>query len=250
MLVEIEVRNTKRFAPSYSIEVEDRIAERRTDKRCYFLKVSAGARQTAAYRRTPPVRGIERYLALRVATRFPFGLFEKWREVDLVEEQTVYPSPARSRDSSATVPTMGDAAPRDGRGRGEVDGVRELGSDEPARDIDWKKSASRGRLVARERRREGARRLRLVVANRIPAGANDGVPPMVPADVSRRIEDDVRRVAYSALDALREGTAVEIHAEDDGHGRPGSLTATPGSTAPDRVLSYLARLPPVPSAEP
>ena len=66
MLVEIEVRNTKRFAPSYSIEVEDRIENRRTDKRCYFLKVSAGARQTAAYRRTPPVRGTERYLSLGI----------------------------------------------------------------------------------------------------------------------------------------------------------------------------------------
>jgi hypothetical protein len=56
-LVEIEVHNQKRYAPSYSIEVEDRIEGRRTDKRCYFLKVSAGARQTAAYRRVAPVRG-------------------------------------------------------------------------------------------------------------------------------------------------------------------------------------------------
>ena len=100
-LVEIEVFNKKRYAPSYSIEVEDRIVGRRTDKRCYFLKVSAGARQTAAYRRVAPVRGVERYVSLRVATRFPFGLFEKWREVQMPEEQLVYPSPLRTGERVA-----------------------------------------------------------------------------------------------------------------------------------------------------
>ena len=125
-LVEIEVLNRKRYAPSYSIEVEDRIEGRRTDKRCYFLKVSAGARQTAAYRRVAPVRGVERYVSLRVATRFPFGLFEKWREVEMPEEQLVYPSPLRTGERAPHDTVNGEHFAREERGQGEVDGVRDI----------------------------------------------------------------------------------------------------------------------------
>jgi uncharacterized protein (DUF58 family) len=235
MSVEIEVRNKKKYAPSYSIEVEDRLANRRTDKRCYFLKVSAGARQTAQYRRTPPVRGMERYVALRVATRFPFGLFEKWREVDLVEEQLVYPSPVRAARPAIPSQSMGDAMTRDGRGSGEVDGVRDIRDDEPARDVHWRKTAATGRLVGRERKRELARRLQLEVRNR-PA-SND-------AGSSERIEDELRRIAWIALDALKDGVAVELRAQDGGSGQPSVLRAPPSPASPDRVLAFLARLPP------
>ena len=235
MSVEIEVRNKKKYAPSYSIEVEDRLSNRRTDKRCYFLKVSAGARQTAQYRRTPPVRGIEHYVALRVATRFPFGLFEKWREIDLVEDQWVYPSPVRTPRPAMPTHAVGDALTRDGRGAGEVDGVREIRPDEPARDVHWRKTAATGRLVGRDRKRELSRRLELEVRNR-PA-SND-------AGSSERIENDLRRIAWIALDALRDGVTVELRAQDGGAGTPGSLRTTPGPAAADRVLVFLARLPP------
>lgn len=240
MLVEIEVKNTKRFAPSYSIEVEDRLSHRRTDKRCYFLKVSAGARQTAAYRRTPPVRGVERYLALRVATRFPFGLFEKWREIDLVEEQLVYPSPRRTVRPVAPSVTSGDSVPRDGRGRGEVDGVRELRPGDAARDVHWRKSAALGKIVSRERRREGTERVHLELANRLTDSPGDEAQR---AD-RRRIEQEVRRVAWMALDALHQGTAVELRVQDGGSGAPRVLQTIPSGRSADKVLTFLARLPP------
>ena len=235
MSVEIEVRNTKKYAPSYSIEVEDRLANRRTDKRCYFLKVSAGARQTAQYRRTPPSRGPERYTALRVATRFPFGLFEKWREIDLIEEQLVYPAPMRAPRPVVPSQSVGDSLTRDGRGSGEVDGVREIRDDEPVRDVHWRKSAAMGRLVGRERRRELARKLMLEVHNR-PA-SND-------AGSSERIEYELRRVAWVALDALKDGVAVEVHVQDGGTGAPATFRTAPSSSAADRMLGFLARLPP------
>ncbi|MEI8254084.1 MAG: DUF58 domain-containing protein [Deltaproteobacteria bacterium] len=235
MSVEIEVRNTKKYAPSYSIEVEDRLVNRRTDKRCYFLKVSAGARQTAQYRRTPPLRGAEKYIALRVATRFPFGLFEKWREIDLEEEQLVYPAPVRAPRPAVPSHALGDAMSRDGRGAGEIDGVREIRDTEPMRDIHWRKTAALGRLVGRERRRELSQRLQLEVHNR-PASDDCGS--------SARIENELRRVAWIALDALKEGVAVEVRAQDGGAGAPATFRASPSATAADRVLGFLARLPP------
>lgn len=252
-LVEIEVHNRKRYAPSYSIEVEDRIEGRRTDKRCYFLKVSAGARQTAAYRRVSPVRGVERYLALRVATRFPFGLFEKWREIEMIEEQLVYPAPMRSGPRNASVLVAGELVSREERGHGEVDGVRELVDGDPVRDIHWPKTAATGRVIARERRRDGAHAVRIDVANRPPPDfdptrpADDRSPVAVAArDFSARVEEEIRRAAHTALQALRDGALVQIVAQEGLDAGAHTITARPGATASDRVLTFLARLPPEP----
>jgi len=55
-LVEIEVHNDKKSMPSYAIEVEDLRAGQPADKRCFFLKVSPGSSQVAAYRRVPARR--------------------------------------------------------------------------------------------------------------------------------------------------------------------------------------------------
>ncbi|MDP3279164.1 MAG: DUF58 domain-containing protein [Deltaproteobacteria bacterium] len=241
VLVELEVHNDKRWAPSYSVEVEDRVEGRVTDKRCYFLKVSPGAKQTAAYRRTAPIRGRERYLGLRVATRFPFGLFEKWREVDLEETHIVLPTPARV----ANVQQTSSEGQRDGtrahaaRGTGDIDGLRELREGEFAREIDWKKSAASVKgLIARERASESSRKLRIELRNGPSEREREGF-----AD---EFEEEIKVVAGRALQALERGAVVELHASDNGSGRSAHLVAHPGREGSDRVLYFLALLPPLP----
>src|SRR6516164_11866860 len=91
-LVEIEVFNHKGRVPSYAIEVEDLRAGQPADKRCFFLKISPKSAQVAAYRRTPARRGRDRHTGFRIATRFPFGLFEKSREVTSAGELIIYPA--------------------------------------------------------------------------------------------------------------------------------------------------------------
>ena len=91
-LVEIEVFNHKGRVPSYAIEVEDLRAGQPADKRCFFLKISPKSAQVAAYRRTPGKRGVDRHTGFRIATRFPFGLFEKSREVPADGELIIYPA--------------------------------------------------------------------------------------------------------------------------------------------------------------
>lgn len=240
-LIEVEVYNRKRYAPSYSIEVEDRIEDRRTDKRCYFLKVSPGARQTAAYRRVSPVRGVERYLALRVATRFPFGLFEKWREVEMPAEHVVFPSPWPRVGSQTSLLIAGDLVSHEDRGHGEVDGVRELVDGDPVRDIHWAKTAAVGKLIARERRREGARAVRIEVQNRI-----DTDEVSTHRERAQRIEDDIRRAAGRALEALRGGATVQLIAQEGLSDGTRVLQVRPSPRAVDKVLTFLARLPPKP----
>src|SRR5271170_1829439 len=91
-LVEIEVFNHKMRVPSYAIEVEDLRAGQPADKRCFFLKISPSSAQVAAYRRTPARRGRDAHVGFRIATRFPFGLFEKSREVPAEGELIIYPA--------------------------------------------------------------------------------------------------------------------------------------------------------------
>jgi hypothetical protein len=90
--VEIEVYNSKKKVPSYAIEVEDLRAGQPADKRCFFLKISPASAQVAAYRRTPQRRGQDRHVGFRIATRFPFGFFEKSREIEANGELLIYPA--------------------------------------------------------------------------------------------------------------------------------------------------------------
>lgn len=241
LLVEIEVQNNKTWAPSYSVEVEDRIEARVTDKRCYFLKVSAGAKQTAAYRRVAPIRGRERYVGLRVATRFPFGLFEKWREVEIEDEHVVFPTPAAQAETPrARAMDRGGAAARRERGRGDVDGLRELRDGESAREVDWKKTAqSVGHIIARERQSEGARVVRIDLRN----GQTERERP----SFAQHFEDELRRAAWRATKALEGGAVVELSAQDGGQGKPVFSRIAPSADAADRALRFLALVPPLPT---
>src|SRR5579871_3709684 len=144
-LVEIEVFNHKSRVPSYAIEVEDLRSGQPADKRCFFLKISPKSAQVAAYRRTPTRRGRDVHVGFRVATRFPFGLFEKSREMPAEGELIIYPAV----DPVVLPPSPhGKQAGRDsslGRGHGEdFLGLRPLRDGEDPRDVYWRKSAALG----------------------------------------------------------------------------------------------------------
>src|ERR1700709_37193 len=145
-LVEIEVFNHKGKIPSYAIEVEDLRAGQPADKRCFFLKISPRSAQVAAYRRTPARRGRDRHVGFRVATRFPFGLFEKSREVPAEGELIIYPGVAAAAPAPRGRTAGGDGII--GRGHGEdFLGLKMMRAGEDPRDIYWRKSASLGHLV-------------------------------------------------------------------------------------------------------
>src|SRR3954452_1105772 len=90
-LMGIGLRNAKKRAPSFSIEVEDLVDDKPLDKKCYFLKLPAGRLQHTSYRHTFPRRGRYTFTAFRVSTKFPFALFRKSRRVELDAEVIVFP---------------------------------------------------------------------------------------------------------------------------------------------------------------
>ena len=228
-LVEIEVFNHKGRVPSYAIEVEDLRAGQPADKRCFFLKISPKSAQVAAYRRTPAKRGRDKHVGFRIATRFPFGLFEKSREVPANGELIIYPAvdPLQLPALSAGHQVGGDAS--FGRGHGDdYLGLKILRDGEDPRDVHWRKSAAIGQLVMRERARE----------------ARPDV--LLPLDVVRRADakDDwwtgferrIRDVASRSVAHIKRGDTVTIKTT------AGDTVRGDRSTGADRLLRFLALL--------
>jgi uncharacterized protein (DUF58 family) len=229
-LVEIEVYNHKQRVPSYAIEIEDLRAGQPADKRCFFLKISPRSAQVAAYRRTPARRGRDRHIGFRVATRFPFGLFEKSRELGADGDLIIYPAvdPVQLPVDQQGRRIGGDGAA--GRGAGdEMIGVRPMREGDDPRDIYWRKSTIPRQLVLRERARETRQDVVLKLDN-----AHTGPAPT--EEWSIRFERRIRDVASRAVAHLKRGDGVTIRCVG------GSRVRADVSVGADPLLRFLALL--------
>lgn len=230
-LVELEVENLKRRAPSYSIELEEVLdgVDAAREGRCYFLKVAPGEARGAAYRLIPARRGPARLGGVLVRTRYPFGLFEKWRVLELEDELLVYPALAPDVPAPLSDGSSGRDVPTRRVGAGtEIAGLREYRDGDEARAVHWRRTASLGRMVVRERRHDAARRVTLLIDEARPVDAD--------AAWDARFEAMLSRVATAAAQSLAAGAAVEARARGGA-----SPTVLPGQP-PDPVWRFLATL--------
>jgi uncharacterized protein (DUF58 family) len=231
-LVEIEVFNHKQKVPSYAIEVEDLRAGQPADKRCFFLKISPRSAQVAAYRRTPARRGRDHHVGFRVATRFPFGLFEKSREVSADDELIIYPAvdPVLLPASEAGDRLGGESSL--GRGSGdEIHGLRPMRDGDDPRDIYWRKSTVPDQRVLRERATD-TRRDVVFSIDSVHSGATPD------EDWSMRFERRIRDVASRAVAHLKRGDGVSVFASG------GEKVRANTSVGADPLLRFLALLEP------
>jgi uncharacterized protein (DUF58 family) len=168
-LVEIAVENTKPRLPSYSIEIEDLVGGRPLDKKCYFLKIPVGRTQRTSYRHTFARRGRHVLEGFRVATRYPFALFRKSRDVADATEVLVYPAlvpvPAPTPRARQDGEVRSEALGR----RGEFFGLRQWRDGDDRRDVHWRSSARTGRTMVREYEDERSRRVVVAIDNALPA---------------------------------------------------------------------------------
>jgi uncharacterized protein (DUF58 family) len=230
-LVEIEVFNHKSRVPSYAIEVEDLRAGQPADKRCFFLKISPKSAQVAAYRRTPPKRGRDVHVGFRIATRFPFGLFEKSREISSSGELVIYPAVDAIRLPASAAGKIPGGDGSLGRGDGdEFLGLKVMRTGEDPRDVHWRKSAAAGQLVLRERAQEARPEVKLSLDVMRPSSAKD--------DWDIAFEKRVRDVASRAVAHLERGDHVSIVTSAGGHARGDRAVGA------DPMLRYLALVQP------
>ena len=121
-----------------------------------------------------PARGRYHSRGLRLATRFPFGLFHKVSDVPDPHEFVVYPAPARADDWVAAVAArFGDVA-RNRAGMGaEYFGLRDWREGEDRRRVHWRSSAKRGRVVVREHEEQEQRAVEILILH---ASGTHGTP--------------------------------------------------------------------------
>jgi uncharacterized protein (DUF58 family) len=241
-LMGIGLRNDKQRLPSFSIEIEDLVVSgtppgpRPLDKKCYFLKIPARRTQSTSYRHTFPRRGRYSFEGFRVATKFPFALFRKSRDVDAPGEVIVYPAvyPVVAPQPSGA---MGgeDARARLGR-RGEFFGLRELRHGDDVRDVHWRKAAHLGRLMVREYEEEAQRKATVFIDNALPAGAGTAE--------SDALERAISHAASLASAYVGRGYAVKLVA------RGALVAAGQGPAHLSRILRALALLETVTEAVP
>ncbi len=230
--VEIEVYNDKAHVPSYAIEVEDIRQGQPADKRCFFLKISPRSTQIAAYRRTPGKRGLSHHRGFRVATRFPFGLFEKSLEIDLEGSLLVYPAvvPVSLPIDEPGGTIGGDRVHARGHGD-EIMGLRPMRDGDDPRDIYWRRSTQPDQRVLRIRAEETHSEVTLTISTfRFPA-----VPL---AEWLEQFERNIREVASHTVAQLRRGNTVRILTSS--HQK---LRVTPAQGV-DAALAFLALLEP------
>jgi uncharacterized protein (DUF58 family) len=263
-LMEVVIRNGKPKRASYSIEVEDLVGKTPIDKRCYFLKIPDGRSQRTSYRHTFVRRGLYTLTGYRIATKFPFALFRKSRDVEAPLEVLVYPARVRVPKPPPRAATRGEAtADRLGR-RGEFFGLREHRAGDDRRDVHWKSSARTGRLLVREYEDELARRVVIAVDNALPDAARsaiaDGSPDtaapigpwspgagaLVPAHeaMTSAIERAISTAAGLATSYLEAGWTVELAA------RGTHVPCGAGRMHEARIARTLALLPYVSASEP
>jgi uncharacterized protein (DUF58 family) len=182
-----------------------------------------------------PRRGVVRRPDAGVLSRFPIGLFRKYRRASLAREIVVFPLPEPS--------PVAEAPPEDARGgrphasrRGggfDIRMLRDFAPGDDPRDMHWKQSARMRRWIVREREAERDRAVVLTIENAVA----DPADPAALAELERVIS----RCASQALVLLSRGGEVGFQA------RGVFVFPQVGRPQRARVLDALARLEAVPS---
>ncbi len=218
-LMEVVIQNAKEKRASFSIEVEDLEGKTPLDKRCYFLKIPEGKSQRTSYRHTFVRRGLYTLTGYRLATKFPFALFRKSRDVDAPLELLVYPARVAVPRPPPRAQVRGEtAANRLGR-RGEFFGLRERRTGDDRRDVHWKSSARTGRLLVREYEDELARKVVIGVDNALPDAVREALvdgalTPAAEAQIAA-VERAISVAASLAATYLEAGWTVELSARGE-----------------------------------
>jgi uncharacterized protein (DUF58 family) len=175
VLAEIELRNDKRAWPSFSLLVvggtKKSPGEILTRPVFFpFIPRMNAARQKVELRFLR--RGVYRQDSFGIRTRFPFGFFEKTRDVSSPIDIIVYPKVEPTEQFYEVLPLLSGEMASFFRGRGhELHSLREYRPNDSVRFVDWKVTAKSGRMMVREFAREDERRVMLVLDPLIgPAG--------------------------------------------------------------------------------
>lgn len=149
--IEISVHSRK-WAPSFCIEVQDIALNFTIDRRCFFLKISGRKVQSTAYHCVFPRRGIYHFTGMVVMTRFPFSLFSKSYRINDEDDLIVAPRKVRVTTDVVDPVRTGEATAgmKTDRQDMETSDLRPYFQGDDMRRINWKLSAHQNKLIITE----------------------------------------------------------------------------------------------------
>jgi uncharacterized protein (DUF58 family) len=209
------LENPRRLGTAWAITVEERDGGGALAR---FARVPPGESREEPATWTFPARGARRFARVRVASRFPFGLVLRWRDIDVPVDVLVYPGWERGVAENGGAGNGDVPAPRAARdGVGELGGLRPYVAGDPVRRIHWPSSARTGTPLVTVRSAEGGG----YVVVRLADGA----------------EPSIRRACGEVLAHARNGDAIGL----EGAGE--RIQPLAGATQRRRLLTFLALLP-------
>src|SRR5271167_3233036 len=201
VVAELELRNEKQAWPSFSLRVvgeNKKGASQILTRPVFFPYIPRQSSARQKVELTFPHRGNYRQDAFGIRTRFPFGFFEKTRQVDSQLEIIVYPKVAPTEHFYEVLPLLSGEMASYFRGRGhELHSLRAYLSTDSARFVDWKVTARTGRLMVREFAREDERRVMLVLDPFLGPPRSD-LGPLAEAEHAERFERAISLAACIA----------------------------------------------------
>jgi len=226
----LRIHNQQKRGASFAVALEDHFEARRgleVAGRTFALRVGPGEFADRSYLFEPERRGDLRFDRLRVSTRFPFGLFVKFMELEAEEGALVYPqilpTPVSEEDARAgrdPEERKGSAARGD-----DVAGLREFIAGDALRRVHWKRSLRSGRLLVGER--EGDASGEIEVLLRLAQNAPE-----------RATEEIIARAASEIVGHLEAGLQVGLRSATS------RFAPATGMAHRGELLSYLARVTP------
>ncbi len=149
--VRLTIVNRKKLLASYSFNVKEAKTEGVEAEPLYTLKLNRSKKTHGVSRYTFSRRGIYELEALKITTRFPFGLFIKGRKEDGPEEVLVYPKirPLKTDESVPGFSSGASSLPRKGTGT-QLHGLRDYTLWDDSRFIHWRSAARTRKLLTKE----------------------------------------------------------------------------------------------------
>lgn len=239
----LTLRNSKKHLPSYSLHVEIYFeGESGTFvSRSYILKLPPDSIVTLEHMLNIDVRGRKTVRRVKVATRFPFGFFEKWSYHPVEAEVLLFPK--LGRIPGRLVPVGNEYRNQGARkvlskiGHDEFWGIREYRDGDNPRHIHWRCSARIRRRLVKEYHREESQNVCILLDAHVP----DDAP-----EFPERFESAVSFVATMAKELLDQDYQVSFAAYGQGLVK---LTTDRGPRQTRRILTALAEIQPSPDKE-
>ena len=247
-IFDLTIRNRRGFFPviSQSINlVESRPGSRKSQLLTLgYLPILPGRTEAEVsigrrFRR----RGLYRFSALRLETRFPFGILEHRRRMAIDGELIVYPAPRPLADFIELLPL--DYGREESRQKGsgsDLYGIRQSLRTDHHQRVDWKATARTGQLMVREHARDDDWRVTIVFRVQGPDGARPGGARPDGASLDdEKYEAAIVLAASLADNLIGEGAAVRFIIS--GHREGSVIPFASGQAQLLSILDLLARLP-------